>query len=164
MSALRLACQVSCKSWCITQNSLHPFFGRGFLSFASGMVRINTDSLRCLSASSSRGWFGRIEPNAKIPKATHLFTRAQHGCALSVIITHPRVIIFTLRSTIERVWECKTPTQTPVAPNSAVYMDIMRMLCVFTTGASYRDTPPKPSRYEKFTVSPYHCITGVIIV
>ena len=47
--------------------------------------------------------FGRIEPNAKIPKAIHLFTLAQYSCTLSVIITHPRVIKSTLRSIIERV-------------------------------------------------------------
>jgi len=35
MSALRKACLVHGKSSCITQNSLHPFFGGGFLSFAS---------------------------------------------------------------------------------------------------------------------------------
>ena len=94
-----------------------------------------------------------------MPQAIHPFTRAQYSCTLSVIITHPRVIKSTLRSTIERVWVCKTPTQTPVAPDSRVYVNIMRVLCVFTTGASGRDAHPKPSKYEKFTVSPYHCIT-----
>ena len=36
MSALRKACQVPCKSWCITQNSLHPFFGGGFFKLCVG--------------------------------------------------------------------------------------------------------------------------------
>ena len=49
-------------------------------------------------------------------------------------------------------------------PDSAVYVNIMRVLCVVTTGISCRDAPPKPSKYEKFTVSLYHCITGMIIV
>ena len=132
---------------------------RFFLSFASGMVRLSTNSLRCLHV-----YLVKLKPNAKMPKATHLSTRAQDGCALSVIITHPRVINATLRIIIERIWVCKTPTQTPVAPDSAVYVNIMRVLCVFTAGVSCREAPPKPSRYEKFTVSPYHCTTGVIIV
>ena len=105
----------------------------------------------------------KLKLYAKVPEAIHLFTLAQYSCTLSVIITHPRVIKSTLRSTIERVWVCKTPTQTPVAPDSRVYVNIMRVLCVFTTGASGRDAHPKPSKYEKFTVSPYHCITEVII-
>ena len=158
MSALRIESHVHGKSWCITQNSLHPFFGGGFLSFASGMVRLSTKSLRCLAV-----YLVKLKPQVKVPKATHLFTRAQHGCALSVIITHPRVIKSTLRSTLERVWAYKTPAQTPVAPDSAVYVNIMRVLCVFTKGIFCRDAPPKPSKYEKFTVSPYHCITGLII-
>ena len=99
-----------------------------------------------------------------MPEETHLFTLAQYSCALSVIITHPRVIKATLRNTFEHVLVCKTPAQTPVAPDSAVYVNIMRVLCVITTGVSCRDTPPKLSRYEKFTVSPYHCITEMIIV
>ena len=159
MSALRLARQLPCKCWCITQNSLPPFFGGGFLSFALGMVRISTNSLCCLAV-----YLVKLKLYAKAPKATHLSTRAQYSCAFRSIITHPRVIIFTLRIIIERIWVCKTPTQTPVLPDSAVYVNIMRVLCVFTTGASGRDTPAKPSKYEKFTVSPYHCITGVIIV
>ena len=31
-------------------------------------------------------------------------------------------------------------------PDSAVYMDIMRVLYVFTTGASYNDTPAKTEK------------------
>ena len=158
MPALRVESLVHGKSWCITLNSLHPFFGGVFLSFASGMVRLSTNSLRCLAV-----YLVKLKPHAKVPEVFHLSTRAQYSCALSVIIIHPRVIKSTLRSTIERVWECKTPTQTPVAPDSRVYVNIMRVLCVFTRGASCREAPPKPSKYEKFTVSPYHCITEVII-
>ena len=105
-----------------------------------------------------------LKPHAKVPEAIHLFTLAQYSFALSVIITHPRVIKSTLRSIIERVWVCKTPTQTPVEPDSRVYVNIMRVLCVFTAGVSCREAPPKPSKYEKFTVSLYHFITEVIII
>ena len=62
------------------------------------MVRLSTKSLRCLAE-----YLVKLKPNAKMPKATHLSTRAQDGCALSVIITHPRVIKPTLKSTFERV-------------------------------------------------------------
>ena len=44
-----------------------------------------------------------LKPQVKVPEITHLFTLAQHSCGLSVIITHPRVIKSTLRSTFERV-------------------------------------------------------------
>ena len=64
-----------------------PFFGGGFLSFASGMVRMSKESLRCLAV-----YLVKLKPHAKVPEVTHLFTRAQYSCALSVIITHPRVI------------------------------------------------------------------------
>ena len=105
-----------------------------------------------------------LKPNAKVAQAIHLFTLAEYSCAFRSIITHSRVIIFTLRRAIERVCACKTPIQTPVAPDSTVYIDNMRVLCVFTTGASYNDAPAKPSKHEKFTLSPYHFITEVIIV
>ena len=31
-------------------------------------------------------------------------------------------------------------------PDSVLYMNIMRVLCVYTTGASFRDTPPKTEK------------------
>ena len=61
MLALRKACQVPRKSWCIAPNSLHPFFGGGFLSFASGMVRLSTKSLRCLAV-----YLVKLKPQVKV--------------------------------------------------------------------------------------------------
>jgi hypothetical protein len=69
-----------------------------FFSFASGMVRMSKESLRCLAV-----YLVKLKSHAKVLEATHLSTRAQHSCGLSVIIIHPRVIKSTLRSTIERV-------------------------------------------------------------
>ena len=51
------------------------------------MVRMIKESLRCLAV-----YLVKLKPHAKVPEVTHLFTRAQYSCALSVIITHPRVI------------------------------------------------------------------------
>ena len=41
-------------------NSLYPFPDGGFLSFASGMVRLSTKSLRCLAV-----YFLKLKPHAK---------------------------------------------------------------------------------------------------
>ena len=62
------------------------------------MVRMSKESLRCLAV-----YLVKLKPHAKVPQTIHLSTRAQHGCALSVIITHPRVIKPTLRNTFEHV-------------------------------------------------------------
>jgi len=51
------------------------------------MVRMIKESLRCLAV-----YLVKLKLHAKVPEVTHLFTRAQYSCALSVIITHPRVI------------------------------------------------------------------------
>ena len=67
------------------------------------MVRMSKESLRCLAAHCLEYDLEKLKPYAKVPEATHLFTRAQYSCTLNVIITHPRVIKSTLRSTLERV-------------------------------------------------------------
>ena len=55
-----------------------PFFGGGFLSFASGMVRMIKESLCCLAV-----YLVKLKPHAKVPEVTYLFTQAQYSCALS---------------------------------------------------------------------------------
>jgi len=45
-----------------------------FLSFASGMVRLNTNSLRCLAV-----YLVKLKPHAKVPEVTHRFTQAWNG-------------------------------------------------------------------------------------
>ena len=56
----RAKCPVNLDSGPQTASTLSPV--EVFLSFASGMVRINTDSLRCLAV-----YLVKLKPNAKAP-------------------------------------------------------------------------------------------------